>query len=89
MSLHRRIKDVDPSVVGVDAEVDFSTHASWTIFHRRHKNSTLYASISILSASLKMSTYFFVAQKTVEFIKVRDLSFLHRLAREELESNNI
>lgn len=41
MSLHRRIKDVDPSVVGVDAEVDFS-HAH-IVDHLPPKTQELYA----------------------------------------------
>lgn len=48
MSLHRRIKDVDPSVVGVDAEVDFSH-----VDHLPPKTQELYALRSTL-----VSVYF-------------------------------
>ena len=41
MSLHRRIKDVDPSVFGVDPEVDFS-HAH-IVDHLPPKTQELYA----------------------------------------------
>ena len=93
MSLRRRIKDVDPSVVSLDAEADFSN--AHIVDHLPPKTQELYAAAKKFKTRhqyafcwSKNANIFLRRSEDSRVIKVRDLSFLHRLTQDELESNN-
>ena len=86
MSLHGRI---DSSMVSLHAEAVFSNpHRGQS--STKDKNSSLKPKRLVISmpfAGQKILPYFCADQRTAK-LSVKDLSFLHRLAQEEQESNN-
>ena len=93
MPLRWRIKDVDPNVVGLLAEVYFSN--AHIVDHLPPTTQELYAEAKKFKTRhqytfcwSKNANIFLRRSEDSRIIKVRDLSFLHRLAQEKLESNN-